>query len=199
MYSYNPSSQTFSAVNGYVGPTNTMLKGIAFAPFNPRAWGNPSTAGTPSASVSAPVSATRTSLPTQSVNGTAYATFSATPLSASPQATVSPPTPVDANHLLVVRLGDRVTSLTSGLAVSVAVDEVDPVGQVVVQTIALPTAAGGAGRNPCTLTGSPFVSEGQASLSQDGKVFMFGTLHSAIQALTAQCSFSQAATTCLLA
>jgi hypothetical protein len=105
----------------------------------------------------------------------------------------SPGIEIDSGHALLIRIGNRVASLTNGLALPVYVDgkvhvdlcptfnrclyyaEINLVNGELRQSIPMPQTVYN-GNRACTLTASVSAKEGYASLSADGKVFMFGGL-----------------------
>ncbi len=117
----------------YTSTSHTLIRSLVLAPFvNAPGIGNPSVGGTPTQTPSPTPTGTSTVTATYSTGASPYPTtspsFTVSPSSPPTQsnlatASVMPSAiPIDANNMLVVVIGDRGTSLTSGNAVPVTVN-----------------------------------------------------------------------------
>jgi hypothetical protein len=137
IYTFNTLTNSFASPAFAVSINLNLLRGLAFAPYNPAQNPTPSQAGTPSTTPSAPATASVTASTSFGVSPPPTPSNPATPT-----ATATPPSAPDANNLFAVRIGNATSGTVvwnSNVAVPVYVDEIIPTSGALYRSIALPT------------------------------------------------------------
>ena len=149
-------------------PTNEAFRGIALAPVSTAAPTSPTATATPTIMPGGPTfTRTATATLTNTPTITQMATITGTPTqTATPTATAGA---FAGGNVVVYRIGDGTSALSSGVGAPVFLDEYSATGTLV-QSVPLPTTASGT-TNPLVASGTAG-TEGQLTRSVDGQYLL---------------------------